>query len=85
MKENININKHILSLRNRNPDHFPVSNHFNPSVKMVKLSTVTLAVVSALPSLTLAAKCTNGLFYCGYNLKKKGTFFLSFIPCRELR
>jgi len=40
---------------------------------MVKLGTINLAVVCALPSLVTAAKCTNGLYYCGYNLAKKGT------------
>lgn len=43
------------------------------STKMVKLSTVAFTVVCALPSLAAAAKCTNGLFYCGYNLKRKGS------------
>jgi hypothetical protein len=39
---------------------------------MVKLNTIALAVVCALPSLATAAKCTNGLYYCGYNLVRKG-------------
>ncbi|KAK5661074.1 hypothetical protein OQA88_10964 [Cercophora sp. LCS_1] len=41
---------------------------------MVKLSTVAFTVACTLPSLAAAAKCTNGLFYCGYNLKRKGDY-----------
>ncbi|KAK4245885.1 hypothetical protein C7999DRAFT_33743 [Corynascus novoguineensis] len=41
---------------------------------MVKLSIINFAVICALPSLVTAAKCTNGLYYCGYNLAKKGDY-----------
>jgi hypothetical protein len=47
---------------------------------MVKLSTISLAVICALPSLATAASCTNGLYYCGYNLVKKGTLPTKPVP-----
>jgi hypothetical protein len=40
--------------------------------KMVKLSTLALAVAGALP-LASAKACTDGLIYCGFNLRKIGT------------
>jgi len=47
---------------------------------MVKLLTVVMAITTALPSLTTAARCTTGLRYCGYNLLKKGMLFICFLP-----
>ncbi|KAK4124339.1 hypothetical protein N657DRAFT_571789 [Parathielavia appendiculata] len=41
---------------------------------MVKLSAISLAVVCALSPLAEAAACKNGLYYCGYNLLKKGKY-----------
>ncbi|KAK3682235.1 hypothetical protein B0T22DRAFT_484316 [Podospora appendiculata] len=41
---------------------------------MVKPATVAILLASALPSLTAAKKCTNGLIYCGYNLLRKGDY-----------
>jgi len=41
---------------------------------MVKLSTVVLAVTSALPALTAAKACAEGLDYCGWNLVRRGRY-----------
>jgi len=44
----------------------------NPTIKMVKLSTIALAFASTLP-LASAKACNTGLIYCGFNLKRIGT------------
>ena len=41
---------------------------------MVKFSTVVLAVASALPALTAAKACAEGLDYCGWNLVRRGRY-----------
>ena len=40
---------------------------------MVKLSTIALAVASAIP-LASAKNCNTGLIYCGFNLKRIGNY-----------
>ncbi|KAK1751413.1 hypothetical protein QBC47DRAFT_81431, partial [Echria macrotheca] len=64
--------KDIKTFRQETTTHHSIPT--SSTAKMKLASTVFLAAACFMPSLTAAKKCTNGLFYCGYNLDKKGDY-----------